>query len=89
MEHYEAIEGQLGGRSLAGGGTYLSGRVGPSTLFTRSVYANQSQFGGGVVLNVPAPGNAPTQVSQELNSCLIFSHLAISYAPPIIISYYL
>ncbi|VDL18410.1 unnamed protein product [Hymenolepis diminuta] len=68
VEHYEAIEGQLGGRSLAGGGTYLSGRIGPSTLFTRSVYANQSQFGGGVVLNVPAPGNAPTQTVEIGNN---------------------
>nr|CDS25399.2 conserved hypothetical protein [Hymenolepis microstoma] len=61
VEHYEAIEGQLGGRSLAGGGTYLSGRIGPSTLFTRSVYASQPHVGGGVVLNVPSLGNAPAQ----------------------------
>lgn len=65
MEHYEAIEGQLGGRSLAGGATYLSPRTAPSTLFTRSAYASQPHIGGGVVLNVPAPGDAPAQVSRS------------------------
>ncbi|KAL5967506.1 hypothetical protein TSMEX_004739 [Taenia solium] len=59
VEHYEAVEGQLGGRSL-GAGTYLSGGQ-PSTLFTRSVYGNQPRMGGGVVVSVPAPGDAPTQ----------------------------
>ncbi|VDK32696.1 unnamed protein product [Taenia asiatica] len=59
VEHYEAVEGQLGARSL-GAGTYLTG-VQPSTLFTRSVYGNQPRVGGGVVVSVPAPGDAPTQ----------------------------
>ncbi|KAL5107449.1 hypothetical protein TcWFU_002410 [Taenia crassiceps] len=59
VEYYEAVEGQLGSRSLAAG-TYLAGRQ-PSTLFTRSIYGNQSRMGGGVVVSVPAPGDAPTQ----------------------------
>ncbi|EUB61506.1 hypothetical protein EGR_03570 [Echinococcus granulosus] len=59
VEHYEAVEGQFGARSVAAG-TYLTGRQ-PSTLFTRSVYGNQPRMGGGVVVSVPAPGDAPTQ----------------------------
>lgn len=64
MEHYEAVEGQLGSRSLAAG-TYLTGRQ-PSTLFSRSFYGDQSRMGGGVVVSVPALGDAPTQVNDSL-----------------------
>uniref|UniRef100_A0A5K3FT51 PMP-22/EMP/MP20/Claudin tight junction n=2 Tax=Mesocestoides corti TaxID=53468 RepID=A0A5K3FT51_MESCO len=61
VEHFEAVEGQYGARSVAGG-TYLTGRH-PSTLFARSLYGTQSRIGGGggVVVNVPATDDGPPQ----------------------------
>ncbi|VDM30374.1 unnamed protein product [Hydatigera taeniaeformis] len=70
VEHYEAIEGQFGARSLAAG-TYLTGPQ-PSALFTRSIFGSQPRMVGGVVVSVPAPGDEPTQ-TVEIGNTNIYS----------------